>query len=36
MPEEIIEGKAGGKFEGTFGDRRDDYIVQEFPEEDSK
>jgi hypothetical protein len=32
VPEEVIEGKEGGKVEGTFGDRRDDVIVQELPE----
>ena len=28
VPEEVVQGEAGG----TFGDRRDDVIVQELPE----
>ena len=31
VPKEVTEGKDGGKVEGTFGDRRDDVIVQELP-----
>lgn len=33
VPDNVIEGKEGGVVGGAFGDRRDEIVAQELPEE---